>query len=99
MLKCFISHCSDDLETIVEPLVEILSNHFLCEKFRFFCSSTADTALLPGTEVGIALKRELKESNCMISIVSDSYLRSPISLTELSSMWFTCEEKSIIPIV
>ena len=99
MLQCFISHCSDDLESIVKQLDEILSNHFSKEKYSFFCSSTSSNPLLPGADVGMKLKKKLKESKCLVAIVTDNYLRSPISLTELSAKWFTCDNTSIIPLV
>ncbi len=99
MLQCFISHCSDDLESIVMPLDNLLSKHFSKDKFRFFCSSTSSNPLMPGTNVGFELKRMINESVCMIAIVTDSYLRSPISLTELSSKWFIGNNKGIIPLV
>lgn len=101
MLQCFISHCSDDLESIVKQLDEILSkhNHFSKEKYSFFCSSTSSNPLLPGTNVGDELKKKLKEAKCMIAIVTDNYLRSSISLTELSAKWFSCDNTNIIPLV
>ncbi|MBP3449573.1 MAG: TIR domain-containing protein [Spirochaetaceae bacterium] len=99
MLQCFISHCSDDLESIVNQLDSILSKHFSKNKYSFFCSSTSSNPLLPGTDVGGELKKKLKESKCMIAIVTDNYLRSPISLTELSAKWFSGDNSSIIPLV
>lgn len=98
MLQCFISHCSDDLESIVKQLDILLSKHFSKEKYSFFCSSTSSNSLLPGTDVGEELKKKLKESKCMIAIVTDNYLRSPISLTELSVKWFSGDNSSIIPL-
>ena len=99
MLQCFISHCSDDLESIVKQLDILLSKHFSKEKYSFFCSSTSSNPLLPGTDVGDELKKKLKESKCMVAIVTDNYLRSPISLTELSAKWFSGDNSSIIPLV
>ena len=102
MKRCFISHCSDDKEPIVEPLQELLTKNFDRDQYRFFCSSVANSALSPGDELSSALKTEIKESDCMIAIVTDGYLRSPICLTELSAMWYKSDKKgitSIIPIV
>ncbi len=97
MRQCFISHCSDDLESIVGPLEELLSYHFDNRKYKFFCSSTSNNVLNPGESVS-NLKNRLKKSVCMIAVVTDSYLRSPISLTEFSAMWFSRNNDSVIPI-
>lgn len=99
MLQCFISHCSDDLKSIVRQLDNLLPKHFSEEKYSFFCSSTSSNPPLPGAVVGDELKKKLKESKCMIAIVTDNYLRSPISLTELSAKWFSGDNSSIIPLV
>lgn len=99
MKQCFISHCSDDKEEIVAPLMKLLSAHYPND-CRFFCSSVPETALRLGVGLGSGLKQELKESNCMIAIMTDNYLRSPISLVELSAMWYRSDDiEQILPIV
>ena len=99
MKQCFISHCSDDKEEIVAPLMKLLSAHYPND-CRFFCSSVPETALRLGVGLGSGLKQELKESDCMIAIMTDNYLRSPISLVELSAMWYRSDDiEQILPIV
>lgn len=97
MKQCFISHCSEDLKTIVEPLDELLSSHYSENDYQFFCSSTTRNSLDPGQEV-IDLKNKLRDSTCLIAIVTDNFLRSSICLAELSAMWFASDNHGVIPI-
>ena len=90
--KIFISHCSKDGE-IMRAVSS--SREELEKNFEFFC--TNDKGIEAGKSRGDELRRELKNSDYLIAIITDSYLRSPICIAEISAFW--AEDKKIIPII
>ena len=93
--KCFISHCSDDNELMNGLLYQIdaiFRNHL-----DRYCTFRPDDSIIPGKDVFDELQEQLRNSDYMLSIITDSYLRSEICLAELSSFWF--QQKPVIALI
>ena len=90
-VQVFISHCTADQETIVEPLVRILQENMLpdCSLWR---NSTRAGGLLSEE-----LKNSLRQSDLILALITDSYLRSSYCLAELSAAWVL--DKALIPVL
>ena len=93
-MQCFVSHCSDDRELVL-GLDVILKKYY--SDYDFFNTSKKDNALYAGEGRGEALRAALGESEVLIAIITDSYLRSTICISEISAFWF--KGKPIIPLV
>ena len=94
--QCFISHCSDDAG-FMRSFSPILTEHFDRAAYDFFNTYQEERSTLAGEGRSGALRQALRESEIMIAVISDSYLRSPICIAEISSFWFA--DKPVIPIV
>lgn len=94
MQQCFLSHCSADGH-LVDALDDVLVRNFVnCETFNTNREQNSSNA---GEERTKMLKERLEESEIMIALISDSYLRSPICISELSVFCFA--EKVVVPIM
>ena len=72
-----------------------LSRAELETSFKIFC--TNDRGIEVGESRGDELRRELNKSDYMVAIITDSYLRSPICIAELSAFW--AKNGKIIPLI
>lgn len=96
MRKCFISYCSDDKEFLNE-LVGILNTVFDPSVCKFFYTSGNTETTHVGESRSPALRKALGDSDLMIAVLTDNYMRSIISIAELSTFWYL--DKPLIPIV
>jgi hypothetical protein len=71
---------------------EIFRNPEIC-----FNTFAEDNAIHAGEARSAALKKHLGKSNFMIALITDSYLRSEICLSEISAFWYM--SKMVMPIV
>lgn len=94
-VQCFISHCSDDKE-VVQGVYSVLREYY-GPNYEFFNTSQKENAIYAGEGRGPAIRKALNESEIMIAVITDSYLRSTICLSEISAFWFA--DKPIIPLV
>ncbi|MBR2175940.1 MAG: hypothetical protein IJ861_03205 [Clostridia bacterium] len=96
--KCFISHCSDD-NIIMNSLSEFIDVTFGYNitrvNNRFFC--TYHNSVAAGIALNKKLNQELNECDYMIAVITDSYVRSTVSIYELCSFYFA--GKPVIPII
>lgn len=93
---CFISHCSDDA-ALIGGLSRILKENFIHDGVRFFNSSDEDGNEKSGEARSKKIRRALRGSKLMVAVITDSYLRSVIALSEISAFWYA--NKFVIPIV
>lgn len=96
MKQCFISHCSEDRDLLVR-LHDIIDRNFDKTEYEFFNTSFEERSTFAGQGLSDALRIALDESEIMIALITDNYLRSPICLAEISAFWYT--NKPVIPIV
>lgn len=94
--QCFISHCSDDSE-FVTAFQSVLNRFYSDSSYSFFNTSDEETGSTAGSERGSMLLDNLKLSDTIIAFLTDSYVRSPICITELNSVLFN--DNHLIPIV
>lgn len=93
--KCFVSHCSSD--GVIMKNFSLLIEDIFKHPDLFFNTFKEKNAISAGEERSEALKANLKEAEFMIAVITDSYLRSIICISELSSFWVM--SKKVIPIV
>lgn len=91
--KCFVSYCSDDV-TVVEELTNILIK---IDSFEMFNTSTYKFGIPAGEDRAEIIRIALREADFLIAVITDSYLRSVICLSELSAFWYA--GKKVIPVV
>ncbi|MBR2782147.1 MAG: TIR domain-containing protein [Oscillospiraceae bacterium] len=94
--QCFISHCSEDRE-VMGALHRLMSACFDTDSLEFFNTSEEEHSTYAGQGLSQALRSALTESEIMIAVITDSYLRSPICIAELSAFWYM--DKPVIPLV
>lgn len=92
--ECFISHCSADVQ-IMQFLSELIKKHY--GNYEIFNTFDVNCATKAGEDRADAIRTNLKRSSAMIAVITDSYLRSTICISEVSAFWYT--EKPVIPIV
>ena len=92
MKKVFISHSSEDKE-ILDEVTKTIGDMLDKDSYIF----THEDGIPSGEERGKALLQYLRECEYMIAFVTDSYLRSIICISEISSFWF--QKKPIFAIV
>ena len=90
--RIFISHCSDDTD-IMDLISDSLPQIF--DPQDVFC--TYKKGILPGKDRGPFIARELKKATKMIAIITNSYLRSVICISELASFW--AKGGNVLPII
>lgn len=90
----FISYCSDD-EMIIQNLEECL--YEIMPNYKFFNTHNERNSTIAGKAVSSELRSALSNADVMIAIVSDSYIRSPICLAEISSFWYL--NRPILPLI
>ncbi len=93
--ECFISHCSSDKD-IMNNFSKIIEEICMYPN-SFFNTFQENNAISAGEERSEALKQNLEKAEFMIAVITDSYLRSIICISELSSFWFM--SKKVIPII
>ncbi len=94
--QCFINHCSDD-KVLLDKLENILIEYFDKSKYKFFYTTGINNSTLIGDRLNTAIHNALEESDLMISVITDSYLRSIIAISEISVFWHL--KKPMLPIV
>ena len=92
----FISHCSDD-KNLMDKFSLCMENIINHKKCKLFNSHTLKYGATAGDGRSEVILKALKKSDIMLAIITESYLRSIICLSELSSFWY--EEKKVIPII
>ncbi len=88
--KIFISHCTTDVK-ICEAIKETKDEIFGDESDVIF--TYGEGGIPAGEKREEYIRKELRESDCMIVIMTDAYLRSSLCLVELSVFWY--EQKPI----
>lgn len=96
MKRCFISHCSEDI-TFLNRLEGVFLSRYDQSRHRFYYTSGTNETTLFGDKTGPALRSALHDSDVMIAVITDSYLRSVICIAEISTFWYL--KKPVIPIV
>ena len=94
--QCFISHCSDD-KKLIDELGRVFLNCYDSANYQFFNTSQEEFSARAGKGLNNQLRSALEESELMIAVVTDSYIRSHICITEFCSFWYM--NKPIIPLV
>lgn len=89
----FISHCSDDA-LLIRRFIACIEDHIDADCFNTSIEKHSTTA---GQEREAALRAHLKQAGLMIAMVTDSYVRSVICISEISSFWFM--NKRVLPFV
>lgn len=85
MSKIFISHSSENKE-LVKMLVEFLQIGMGVNGNDIFCTSLPRS--LPTGEAFIEkIKKELKESEAVIFLITEEYLKSLFCITEMGAAW------------
>ena len=74
----------------------VLANKYL-ESFTIYNTFDYKHSTYAGEERTDALRKRLSDSSVLVAIITDSYLRSPICLSELSSFWYA--NKCVVPLV
>lgn len=94
--QCFISHCSDDKD-FVKNLDEVLRlNYSNCNPFNTSLDINSSYA---GEKRFKMIKDRIEESQSMIAVVSESYLRSVICISEIAHWAFLGREEIIVLIM
>ena len=96
MKQCFISHCTDD-KCFLDKLESILLGYFDKDRYKFFYTSGKNYGTLTGSRLNEAIHKALEDSDLMIAVITDSYLRSIIAISEISVFWHL--KKPILPII
>ena len=94
-IGCFVSHCSSD--AVIMNNLSALIEEICIQPRCFFNTFQEKNAIFAGDERSEALRKNLEKSDLMIAVITDSYLRSIICISELSSFWFM--SKKVIPII
>ena len=90
----FISHCSDDFD-IMKHFSKLIDNHY--SGYTIHNTFDAKHGTYAGEDRSNTLRQRLQDSSVLIAIITDSYLRSPICISELSSFWYS--NKTVVPII
>ncbi len=90
----FVSHCSADND-IMSNFSRLLNKYY--DSYTVFNTYDYRHSTYAGEDRSDALRKRLSDSDLMIAIITDSYLRSTICISELSSFWYA--DKRVIPIV
>lgn len=93
MNSLFISHCSDDTE--IMDIVHGSLKKIFDNSTEIFC--TYEEGIPPGKDRGPFIARKLRSYNTMIAIITDSYMRSVICISELAAFW--AKGGNILPII
>ena len=93
--KIFVSHCSDD-EIIMKSFSKWIEP-ILHKSAKIFCTSDVKNNTVVGDILSDTLRKNLKKSKLMIAIITDSYMRSEVCISELSSYWYS--GKPVLPII
>lgn len=93
--KIFISHSSMD-KAFALALVELLEYLKIDGKDKIFCSSVPGYWVNPGEDLYERIKKEYEQYNLfMIYLISDNYLKSPMSLNEMGAAWLLKNEYQV----
>lgn len=85
MAKIFISHSSENKE-LVEMLVDFLQMGMGVNRSDIFCTSIPGN--LPTGKAFIEkIKEELRESEAVIFLITEDYLKSQFCITEMGAAW------------
>lgn len=93
MAALFISHCSDD--TAIMDVISNSLDEIFADSIMIFC--TYNNGILPGKDRGPSIARMLQKSDAMIAIITDSYMRSVICLSEIAAFW--AKGGNVLPII
>ena len=94
--KCFLSHSSRDVK-FLNDLEKLFRSYYDKDVYSFFYTSGVVDSTYIGDKRSDAIRKALQESDIMIAVITDSYLRSIICIQEISVFWYL--NKPIIPIV
>lgn len=95
--KIFISHSVQDKE-LIKNMEEVLILGMGVAREQIFCTSNSDS-LETGTPYIEEIKKELKEAQIIIAVITESYLKSKSCVMELGAAWILSEEKKLFPMV
>jgi len=93
--RIFISHSSED-KKIVEKFIQILELFGLSDK-EIFCTSVEGYGVPLGKDFIERIREELNSNSIVISILTNNYYNSAISLCEMGAAWI--KTKEFIPII
>ena len=85
-IKVFISHATAD-KPLAAALVDLFRSALELPAEAIRCTSVAGYCLPGGTNVDEQLRREVRDANAFIGIISYQSLRSPYVLFELGARW------------
>lgn len=92
--ECFVSHCSSD-KAIMQCFSTLVNKYY--SKIAVFNTFDEKHTTKAGEDRSDTIKAHLKKSSAMIAMITDSYLRSTICISEISAFWYA--SKLVIPIV
>ena len=90
--RFFLSYASEDA-----AFLSALTKWLRRCRISCFNTTTIEDGIAAGEDRAEQILDQLHKTGCLIAVMSDSYLRSVICLSELSSFWYS--KKSVIPIV
>lgn len=94
--KLFISHCSSDA-AIMQRFTDLIDETFKNTSVQVFNTFNEETGTDAGEDLSEALRNNLTDSDVMIAVITDNYMRSVKCFSEFSVFWYL--SRTIIPIV
>lgn len=96
MIKLFISHSSKDQE-LVEKLIELVKNALRLSSSEIRCTTIDGYRLPGGAKTNEQIKREVRDSNAFIGLISAAATDSMYVLFELGARWGS--DKHLLPLL
>ena len=94
--KLFVSHCSSDM-IIMNRLTPLLNELFQNVNVHIFNTSNEKTGTDIGKGLSDTLRKNLADSDLMIAVITDNYIRSIKCISEITAFWFLSHK--VLPIV
>ena len=94
--QCFLSHSSED-KAFLDQLEDVFLSQFDRNEYALYYTSGERNTTHSGDQLNLEIRRSLDKSDLMIAVITDSYLRSIVGISEISV--FRYLDKPVIPIV
>ncbi|WP_185965485.1 toll/interleukin-1 receptor domain-containing protein [Flavobacterium zepuense] len=95
--KIFISHSSKDKQIVSAFVDKILNLGLGIDRDDIFYTSATDTGVKSGEDFKSAIKENIKNSICVIQIITENYKASEICMNEMGAAWVL--SNNVIPFV